>query len=128
MSQGNTGDRVKTVQYLLNQLQDAGLLVDGDFGALTAAAVKAFQSAQGIHADGIVNPTTWRALVVTVRQGDSGSAVKAVQNELSVHGIATAVSGTFDESTEKQVRAFESANGMAVTGVVDADAWKTLVL
>jgi len=128
VKQGNSGNRVKAVQYLLNQRQNAGLDVDGAFGSLTTAAVKAFQSAHGIQADGIVNPTTWKALVLTLQPGDSGTAVKAVQTELSAHGFATAVTGAFDQATESQVTAFESANGLPVTGVVDADAWKSLLL
>lgn len=36
---------------------------DGDFGAETTAAVKAYQSANGLSADGIVGRDTWRKLL-----------------------------------------------------------------
>jgi len=39
-----------------------GLAVDGDYGARTAAAVKRFQRRNGLKADGVVGPSTWRAL------------------------------------------------------------------
>lgn len=53
---GAQGGDVFELQRLL------GIKVDGDFGTKTQAAVKAFQKAQGLVADGIVGPYTWRAL------------------------------------------------------------------
>jgi peptidoglycan hydrolase-like protein with peptidoglycan-binding domain len=54
---GMTGDDVATMQSLLNA-KGYGLSVDGIFGYGTLAAVKAFQSASGLYADGIVGPAT----------------------------------------------------------------------
>lgn len=45
------------LQQILNQL-GANLVVDGQYGAATAAAVRAFQRARGITVDGIVGPVT----------------------------------------------------------------------
>lgn len=39
-----------------------GIKVDGYFGPVTEAAVKAFQKANGLTVDGIVGPITWAAL------------------------------------------------------------------
>jgi peptidoglycan hydrolase-like protein with peptidoglycan-binding domain len=39
-----------------------GLKVDGYFGPVTDAAVRAFQKAKGLTVDGVVGPITWRAL------------------------------------------------------------------
>ena len=62
VSKGSYGDDVKTLQTMLNKVQNAGLVVDGDFGNGTLTAVKNFQKANGLDVDGIVGPATWAAL------------------------------------------------------------------
>jgi peptidoglycan hydrolase-like protein with peptidoglycan-binding domain len=53
---------VKIMQARLVQLHVATLDVDGEFGPLTLAAVKKFQSAHHLEVDGEVGPVTWKAL------------------------------------------------------------------
>ncbi|PNG19923.1 protein kinase domain-containing protein [Streptomyces cahuitamycinicus] len=61
---GDKGQRVVQVQCMLTQrgfeVGDGG--VDGQFGRATRAAVKKFQRAKGLSADGKVGPDTWAAL------------------------------------------------------------------
>jgi peptidoglycan hydrolase-like protein with peptidoglycan-binding domain len=59
--EGDTGPAVETLQTRLN-VWGANLTVDGDFGPLTLAAVKAFQTERKLTVDGIVGPQTWTAL------------------------------------------------------------------
>ncbi len=59
---GATGPCVNVVQAVVNAKLGSRLAVDGQYGKKTAAAVKRFQKAAGISADGIVGPQTWAAL------------------------------------------------------------------
>jgi hypothetical protein len=59
---GDTGAQVKRLQRALAQLGYAPGSVDGDYGPSTVAAVKRFQQASKLTADGILGPATLRAL------------------------------------------------------------------
>ena len=61
LRQGASGAGVKALQRSIKATPD------GDFGAQTKAALKRWQTAHGISASGVVNATTWRALLKTVR-------------------------------------------------------------
>jgi len=50
------------LQTALNDLIDAGLIVDGSYGRLTRAAVREFQIAVGITVDGLAGPQTFAAI------------------------------------------------------------------
>jgi putative chitinase len=57
LRRGSTGDAVKQMQ------QKLGIPSDGDFGAGTEAAVRKWQAANGLTADGVVGPKTLAALM-----------------------------------------------------------------
>lgn len=63
LQNGSTGSAVKKLQILLNGLGYSCGTADGDFGAKTLAAVKKYQSANGLTADGIVGSMTWSKLI-----------------------------------------------------------------
>jgi peptidoglycan hydrolase-like protein with peptidoglycan-binding domain len=56
IAKGDDGTAVISVQVSL------GIKPDGDFGSITDGAVKGFQAAAGLSADGVVGPMTWDAL------------------------------------------------------------------
>ena len=58
---GNSGATVKSAQARLNVL-GARLTADGKFGSATETAVKVFQAANGLTADGIIGRSTWNRL------------------------------------------------------------------
>jgi len=64
LRRGSQGDEVADLQTILNARYGADLEVDGNFGKATEAAVKAFQKANGLTADGVVGAKTWKALGV----------------------------------------------------------------
>ncbi len=55
--QGETSAKAKAVQ------SELGIAADGIFGSGTATAVKNFQTSKGLTSNGIVDETTWNALV-----------------------------------------------------------------
>jgi len=65
LRRGNQGDEVADLQMLLNSKFGYKLDIDGDFGSKTESAVKDFQRKQGLTADGVVGPKTWKALGVS---------------------------------------------------------------
>src|SRR6187399_2658133 len=81
-SLGNRGADVRAIQGLL-RAHGSTIAVDGVFGASTRDAVKAFQTARGLSATGIVRDTTWAKLIVGLHPGATGEAVKVVQRELN---------------------------------------------
>lgn len=108
------------MQYLLNA-RGYPVTVDGEIGPLTDAAIKSFQTDNSLTADGIVGNQTWPLLVAEVAQGDSGDAVKAAQDQLSMRTIPEClnltVDGSFGPLTEAAVRAFQ-------TYIRDNQAWE----
>ncbi len=59
---GDQGAQVKRLQRALKSLGYAAGAVDGDYGTATEAAVKRFQEASKLTADGVLGPKTLQAL------------------------------------------------------------------
>lgn len=62
LRQASFGPEVRRLQGELNAKAGAGLDIDGEYGPLTAAAVRAYQAEHGLSVDGICGPKTWGAL------------------------------------------------------------------
>jgi peptidoglycan hydrolase-like protein with peptidoglycan-binding domain len=145
---GSKGSKVSALQSALNTL-GATLLVDGDFGPKTDAAVKAFQRANGLLVDGVVGPVTAGKINSgsatrigapapgpaapapaaptpsnrltgnpPLHEGAHGDKVRTLQTQLNVNGAQLTVDGEFGNKTDAAVRAFQTANGMTVDGMV----------
>src|SRR5947208_8345440 len=59
-----TVEPIRTLQYLLRQHGHPDVVVDGIFGPITEAAVRAFQQARGLLVHAIVGNQTWPAIIV----------------------------------------------------------------
>jgi murein L,D-transpeptidase YcbB/YkuD len=121
---------VRSLQYLLVQ-HGAKIPVNGVFGVRTKAAVIKFQKAHHLTADGVVGAKTWNALIVTLRLGSKGAAVRAVQDQANFrngkNGHSLDVDGIFGKKTQAWVMAFQKAEGFKADGVVGKTTWQALV-
>jgi peptidoglycan hydrolase-like protein with peptidoglycan-binding domain len=123
---------VRPLQQLLRARGHA-VAVDGIFGPQTEAAVKAFQGSRGLAADGIVGPQTWGRLVVQVKKGSTGDAVRGVQEVMKFHdqsdgeGPPVQIDGSFGPRTDAWVRGFQTAVGTPSDGIVGPITWRALV-
>lgn len=129
LERGDEGADVTALQYLLNA-QGVVTGVDGDFGPGTDSSVRSFQSSRGLVADGLVGPSTWSALMVTVRPttSNNANAVRALQFQLNQKVDSTiAVTGTYDAATQNAVRLFQADHGLTQDAIVGPGTWGELL-
>lgn len=122
---GDAGPNVTTIQYLLRH-RGYSLSADGQFGSATESQVRAFQSANGLSADGIVGANTWSKLVVTLNLGANNDAVRGLQTQLNKHGYSLTVDGAFGPATESAVLNFKSKYGLGSGSTVGSTTWQEL--
>ena len=117
------GTNVRKIQYLLRQ-RGLSLTVDGIFGPQTDDRVRKFQGSNQLVVDGIVGPKTWSKLIVQVKRGSNGDAVRAVQSQFTF----LVVDGIFGDKTDGAVRGFQNQSGIDVDGIVGPQTWLALTL
>jgi len=143
MVPGTTGDAVKEVQQLLKDYGFYNGLIDGRYGALTQAAVKAFQRKNGLTVDGMVGAKTYAKLTDgtalskndgTTAQfpdttglspngsmvlGSSGLDVMAAQELLQQYGYYNGLlDGKFSYTMQAAVESFQRRNGLDPDGKI----------
>src|SRR4051795_4726302 len=93
LRKGSTDPAVRDLQEALKTLGHNPGLIDGDFGPMTEAAVKAFQQAKGITVDGIVGKVTWINIdeadqsEPVLKIGSTGLPVRRAQKRMSLVGF-----------------------------------------
>ena len=153
---GSSGTAVRELQfylYLMSAYESSipAIGIDGQFGASTEAAVRAYQRFAGLTVDGIVGRTTWNSLydkastlrasgpVVTLKRlpypgtpltvGSSGSAVlyySLLLQRIAYYFTSVMSPPLSDQYTDETAAATRSAQellSLPETGIADADTW-----
>ncbi len=123
---GNTGTKVSALQYLLAA---AGKKVSatGKYDSATVSAVKSWQSSKKLDADGQAGPLTITSLMASVKSGDTGERVQALNLLLNLAGYP-ADANKVGSTTTASLKGFQAATGLPATGVADAKTWSRLFM
>ncbi|MBR2971240.1 MAG: peptidoglycan-binding protein [Clostridia bacterium] len=131
LRRGSRGKSVQILQCYLN-LYGEELTVDGAFGSGTEAAVREFQTQNGLAADGIVGRNTWAYLtrqmpLPTLRRGSRGVFVRYLQQKLlsKLYPVGN-IDGVFGGATQTAVEQFQEENGLDRDGIVGRMTWSRL--
>ena len=151
LRKGMRGSDVKAMQEKLLKLgYDLGPDgADGDFGTMTEAAVRKFQSKYGLEVDGIVGAETTKKIdellkgdsppeqpsddsyptigLEEIGLGSKGNLVKLAQSALACLGYSVSTDGIFGNEFEKKIKEFQAGNALRTDGVVGKETWKKLL-
>ena len=139
LSSKSSGADVESLQTRLTQLGYYSGRISGSYGSLTETAVKNFQAANGLSADGKAGIKTQTKMYedtavlasaaggvstvvsttsTTLKSGMSGAAVSTMQQKLKDLGYYDGpVSGNFGNVTWEAVRKFQRKSGLSADGV-----------
>ncbi len=152
---GNSGSAVQSLQAALTSLGYSTGGTDGKFGNATLKAVKSFQKANNLTADGKAGTLTQAKLYALAGSGNNatnggnetsgstgtntsaplsrtltlnstGSDVDKVQAKLKELNYLQNASGTYDNATAAAVKAFQSRNNLTADGLASTKTFNAL--
>ena len=128
LSTGSTGDAVKALQEaLISKGIEVRGGADGRFGPMTLAALNQFQRSAGLGVTSSVDEATAIAVGTTLSpltglaKGRYGDDVVTLQESLIAAGFTPkgGADGHFGPATETALKAFQKAEGLAISGIAD---------
>lgn len=156
LRKGASGDAVRRLQADLEALDYYTGTITGSYGSLTKEAVRRFQRAHGLDADGVAGPLTLARIATelgradeaaaqktedtaapaaqpmlgngkTLRRGSRSSAVTTLQKMLTaLKYFDAAATGYYGSQTAAAVSAFQEKEGLTVDGVAGRMTIKAL--
>ena len=141
---------MKSVQTRLKTLGYYTGTVDGKYGTGTIAAVTAFQTQNGLQADGVAGSGTYKVLFsdsakpapssptpaptatpdpstfTNLKKGSTGEAVQRLQAALASLGYTVNTDGTYTNATVTAVKQFQQQNGLSADGIAGPTTQKLL--
>lgn len=124
LKKGSKGPFVTELQQNLNTLGFGPLVDDGDFGAKTEAAVKAFQAKAGLETDGWAGPRTLDAIGKALKEREMKPKLKAAEESVPPKAVEEVKS---QSNVAQLLSGAGGAVATAVTAALSAD-WKTVAI
>ncbi|MCL1964998.1 MAG: peptidoglycan-binding protein [Firmicutes bacterium] len=132
LQMGSMGEEVYKLQERLFDLGYYAGKIDGIYNDTVTSAVRSFQTANKLTADGKAGIKTQQAIysagavsvkradntMVSLREGDQGERVLALQALLSTYGyFSGTVDGKYGPSTTMAVQQFQAVNSLVADGI-----------
>ena len=102
LSRGASGEWVQYLQQLLARWGYSPGSVNSEFADSTEEAVRAFHSAAGLNADGVVSTATWAALIGDAAASSSSSGSGSGSGDVPQEFVDAGAPANLSEWTDEQ--------------------------